>query len=150
MARQLKEATRLPLELRRRSNRLVGALGVEIWPPDFRQGGLSDTAQAKHIRQWSGAECRILGRHYFTAFYRLEVSMDIQNKLTRSIAVTAGIAATGLAVGAASMGALAIGALAIGALAVRKVAIRGCRVEKLSVGELTVDRLLIKDSVNRE
>jgi hypothetical protein len=88
--------------------------------------------------------------HYFIAFYRPEVSMDIQNMLTRSVAVTAGIAAAGLAIGAAAMGAFAIGALAIGALAVRKVAIRSERVEKLSVGELTVDRLLVKDSVNRE
>jgi hypothetical protein len=88
--------------------------------------------------------------HYFTAFYRPEVSMDIQNKLTRSVAVTAGIAAAGLAVGAAAMGAFAIGALVIGAMAVRKVAIRGDRIEKLSVGQLTVDRLLVKDSVNRE
>jgi hypothetical protein len=88
--------------------------------------------------------------HYFTAFYRPEVSMDIENKLSRSVAVTAGIAAAGLAIGAAAMGAFAIGALAIGALAVRKVALRGDRVEKLSVGQLTVDRLLVKDSVNRE
>jgi hypothetical protein len=44
--------------------------------------------------------------------------MDIQNKLTRSAAVTAGIAAAGLAVGAAAMGAVAIGAFAIGALEV--------------------------------
>jgi len=86
----------------------------------------------------------------FTAFYRPEASMDIQNTLTRSVAVTAGIAAAGLAIGAAAMGAFAIGALAIGALAARKVAIRSKRVEKLSVGELTVDRLLVKDSVNRE
>ena len=76
--------------------------------------------------------------------------MDIQNKLTRSVAVTAGIAAAGLAIGAAAMGVFAIGALAIGALAVRKIAIRGDHLEKLSVGELTVDRLLAKDSVNRE
>jgi hypothetical protein len=40
--------------------------------------------------------------------------------------------------------------LAIGALALRRVAIRGGRVEQLSVGQLTVDRLLVKDSVNRE
>jgi hypothetical protein len=88
--------------------------------------------------------------HYFAAFYCPEVSMDIQNKLTRSVAVTAGIAGAGLAIGAAAMGAFAIGALAIGALAARKVAIRNKRVEKLSVGELTVERLLVKDSVNRE
>jgi hypothetical protein len=87
---------------------------------------------------------------YFTAVYRPEVSMDIHDKLARSVAVTAGIAAAGLAVGAAAMGVFAIGAMAIGALAIRKVAIRGDRVEKLSVGELTVDRLLAKDSVNRE
>ena len=118
--------------------------------PDFLPGRLvghsSSQAHQEVVLRW----VQNIGGHYFTAFYRLEVSMDIQNKLTRSIAVTAGIAATGLAVGAASMGALAIGALAIGALAVRKVAIRGCRVEKLSVGELTVDRLLVKDSINRE
>jgi hypothetical protein len=92
----------------------------------------------------------ISGGPYFSTFYRPEVSTDIQNKLTRSAAVTAGIAAAGLAVGAAAMGVFAIGALAIGALAVRKVAIGGSRVEKLSVGELTVDRLLVKDSVTRE
>jgi hypothetical protein len=78
----------------------------------------------------------------------LEVSMDIQNKLTRSAAVTAGIAAAGLAVGAAAMGTFAIGALAIGALALRKVAIHGDRIEKLSVGQLTVDQLLVKDSAS--
>jgi hypothetical protein len=87
-----------------------------------------------------------IGGHYFTAFYRPEVSMDMQNKLIRSVAVTAGIAAAGLAVGAAAMGAFAIGALAISALALRKVAIRSDHVEKLSVGQPTVDRLLVKDS----
>jgi hypothetical protein len=149
MARQLKEATRLPLELRRRSNRLAGALDFEI-RPDFLPRRLVGQISSQGHQEVVWRRVQNIGGHYFTAFYRLEVSMDIQNKLTRSIAVTAGIAATGLAVGAASMGALAIGALAIGALAVRKVAIRGCRVEKLSVGELTVDRLLVKDSINRE
>jgi hypothetical protein len=72
--------------------------------------------------------------------------MDIQNKLSQSAAVTAGIAAAGLAVGAAVMGACAIGALAISAMAMRKVATRGGHVDKLSVGDLTVDRLLVKDS----
>ena len=75
--------------------------------------------------------------------------MDIQNKLSQSAAVTAGFAAVGLAVGAAVMGAFAIGALAIRALAIRKVATSGGHVDRLSVGELTVDRLLMKDSVNR-
>jgi hypothetical protein len=75
--------------------------------------------------------------------------MDIQNKLSQSAAVTAGIAAAGLAVGAAVMGVLAIGALTIGALAMRKVTTRGGHLDKLSVGELTVDQLLVKDSVNR-
>ena len=76
--------------------------------------------------------------------------MDLQNKLSQSAAVTAGIAAAGLAVGAAVMGVLAIGALTIGALAMRKVATRGGHVDKLSVGELTADRLLVKDSVSRD
>jgi hypothetical protein len=135
----------------------------------FCQSGLSDESLsletvAKHLKElWSerysssqrhqqevGRWVQNIGGPYFTAFYRTEVSMDIQNKLTRSVAVTAGIAAAGLAVGAAAMGAFAIGALAIGALALRKVAIRGGRVERLSVGQLTVDRLLVKDSVNRE
>jgi hypothetical protein len=90
--------------------------------------------------------CRIGGERYFNAVYRLEVFMDIQNKLSQSAAVTAGIAAAGLAVGAAVMGACAIGALAISAMAMRKVATRGGHVDKLSVGDLTVDRLLVKDS----
>jgi hypothetical protein len=92
------------------------------------------------------AGCRIGGERYFTAVYRQEVFMDIQNKLSQSAAVTAGIAAAGLAVGAAVMGACAIGALAISAMAMRKVATRGGHVDKLSVGDLTVDRLLVKDS----
>jgi phage-related minor tail protein len=109
--------------------------------------GLNTTAKAnQEVGHW----VQNIGGHYFTAFYRPEVSMDIQNTLTRTVAVTAGIAAAGLAVGAAAMGACAIGALAIGALALRRVAIRGGRVEQLSVGQLTVDRLLVKDSVNRE
>ena len=74
--------------------------------------------------------------------------MDIQNKLSQSAAVTAGIAAAGLAVGAVVMGVFAIGTLAIGALAMRKVATRGGHVDRLSVGELTVDRLRVKDSAN--
>jgi len=90
--------------------------------------------------------CRIGGGRYFTAVYRLGVFMDIQNKLSQSAAVTAGVAAAGLAVGAAVMGACAIGALAISAMAMRKVATRGGHVDKLSVGELTVHRLLVKDS----
>jgi hypothetical protein len=82
--------------------------------------------------------------------YQLEVFMDLQNKLSQSAAVTAGIAAAGLAVGAAVMGAFAIGALAIAALAMRKVATRGAHVDRLNVGELTADRLLVKDSVSRD
>jgi hypothetical protein len=97
-----------------------------------------------------GAGCRILGDITSPLSTARRFPWIYRTKLTQSVAVTAGIAGAGLAIGAAAMGAFAIGALAIGALAVRKVAIRNKRVEKLNVGELTVDRLLIKDSANRE
>jgi hypothetical protein len=124
------------------------AAKLTLTPQTWRIGQLAPTVVLLWVSAFGWVQN--MGGHNFTAFYHPEVSMDIQNKLTRTVAVTAGIAAAGLAVGTAAMGACAIGALAIGALALRRVAIRGGRVEQLSVGQLTVDRLLVKDSVNRE